>query len=228
VAGPGDNYKRKPNQKVDTEPFKKAVTACMRAISGEQELEVVFSNDKPAFAGNHARIPDLPKRVTKNDVMITRGVGDSMALRAACHDASVHRTMLPEGDQARAVYEAVEQARVESIGAKRMSGVGDNLAAMVEDKFIRSNLAGVTEKENAPIEEAIALVVRERLTGRKTPESAASVVNLWRDWIDDKAFNKDRKLILSLRGNDEYSDWYRIDKLTFFNKEELLNKINKL
>jgi len=48
------------------------------------------------------------------------------------------------------------------------------------------------------------------------------------DWIDDKAFNKDRKLILSLRGNDEYSNWYRIDKLAFFNKEELLNKINKL
>ncbi len=159
----------------------------MRAISGEQELEVVFSTDKPAFAGNHARVPDLPKRVTKKDVMVTRGVGDSMALRSACHDASVHRSMMPEGDQARAVFEAVEQARVESIGALRMPGVSDNLAAMVEDKFIRNNLSGVTEKENAPIEEAIGLVVRERLTGRESPEGAAPIANLWRNWINDKA-----------------------------------------
>ncbi|KPB00863.1 cobaltochelatase subunit CobT [Ahrensia marina] len=209
MAGPGDNYRRKPNQKVDTEPFKKAVTACMRAISGDQEMEVVFSNDKPAFAGNHARIPDLPKRVTKNDVMITRGVGDSMALRAACHDETVHRTMLPEGDQARAVYDAVEQARVESIGAKRMSGVGDNLAAMVEDKFIRSNLSGVTEKENAPIEEAIALVVRERLTGRKTPEGAASVVNLWRDWIDEKAGDEIERLAADIENQAAFAKTVR-------------------
>lgn len=187
MARPGDNSANRPSKKVDTEPFKRAVTATMRAISGEQELEVVFSTDKPAYAGNHARIPDLPKRATKNDVMVTRGVGDSMALRRACHDANVHRSMMPEGDQARAVYDAVEQARVESIGARRMPGVGDNLAAMVEDKFIRNNLSGVTEKENAPIEEAIGLVVRERLTGRKSPEGAAPIANLWRNWINDKA-----------------------------------------
>ncbi|KAG1651750.1 Aerobic cobaltochelatase subunit CobT [Nymphon striatum] len=205
MAGPGDNSAKRPNQKVDTEPFKRAVTGCMRAIAGEDELEVVFSSDKPAFAGNHARVPDLPKRVTKNDVMVTRGVGDSMALRAACHDSAVHRTMMPEGDQARAIYEAVEQARVESIGARRMPGVGDNLAAMVEDKFIRNNLSGVTEKENAPIEEAIGLVVRERLTGRKTPEGAAPIANLWRKWINDKAGDEIDQLAENIEDQEAFA-----------------------
>jgi cobalamin biosynthesis protein CobT len=58
---------------------------------------------------------------------------------------------------------------------------------MIDDRFTKANLAGVTEQEQAPLAEAIALVVREKLTGRPTPEGASAVADLWRDWIDDKA-----------------------------------------
>jgi len=187
MAGPGDNYRKKPAKPVDTEPFKRAVTACMRAMAGEPELEVVFAADKPAFAGKHARLPELPKRITQNDVMVTRGVGDSMALRTACHNPRIHAQTAPDGADARAVFDAVEQARVEAIGARRMPGVGDNITAMIDDKFTRANLATVTEREQAPLSEAVALIVREKLTGRPTPPGAAAVADLWRDWIDDKA-----------------------------------------
>jgi cobaltochelatase CobT len=187
MAGPGDNIRRKPGKPVDTEPFKRAVTSCMRAMAGDPELEVVFATDKPAFAGKHARLPDLPKRIGRKDVMVTRGIGDSMALRSACHNPRVHAQAAPDGADARAVFDAVEQARIESIGARRMPGVGDNLSAMIDDRFTKANLAGVTEQEQAPLAEAIALVVREKLTGRPTPEGASAVADLWRDWIDDKA-----------------------------------------
>ncbi|WP_425416857.1 cobaltochelatase subunit CobT [Oricola indica] len=187
MAGPGDNYRKKPGKPVDTEPFKRAVTGCMRAMAGEPELEVVFAADKPAFAGKHARLPDLPKRITRSDVMVTRGVGDSMALRTACHNPGVHAATAPDGADARAIFDAVEQARVESIGARRMPGVGDNLTAMIDDKFTRNNLATVTERDDAPLSEAVALIVREKLTGRPTPPGAAAVADLWRDWVEEKA-----------------------------------------
>jgi cobaltochelatase CobT len=187
MAGPGDNIRKKPAKPVDTEPFKRAVTACMRAMAAEPELEVVFAADKPAFAGKHARLPDLPKRITRNDVMVTRGVGDSMALRTACHNPRIHAAAAPDGADARAVFDAVEQARVEAIGARRMPGVGDNITAMIDDKFTRANLSAVTEREQAPLAEAVALLVREKLTGRPTPPGASAVADLWRDWIDDKA-----------------------------------------
>jgi len=187
MAGPGDNIRKKPAKPVDTEPFKRAVTACMRAMAGEPELEVVFAADKPAIAGKHARLPDLPKRITRNDVMVTRGVGDSMALRTACHNPGIHARSAPDGADARAIYDAVEQARVEAIGARRMQGVGDNLSAMIDDRFVRNNLASVTEQDQAPLSEAVALIVREKLTGRPTPPGAAAVADLWRDWIEDKA-----------------------------------------
>jgi len=187
MAGPGDNSRARGNAQIDTEPFKRALTGCMRAISGDHELEVSFTGDRPGLADHQARLPDLPKKPTPGDVSVSRGLGDSIALRKACHDTQVHMQMAPQGQEARAVYDAVEQARVEAIGANRMSGVADNLTAMLEDKYSRANYAGMSTREEAPLEEAIALMVREKLTGLKPPKNAGQVVDLWRDWVQQKA-----------------------------------------
>ena len=170
-----------------TEPFKRAVVGCMRAIAGQPEMEVTFASDRPALSGNKARIPEPPRKMTAKDVAVTRGIGDSMALRLACHDPSVHRLNAPEGRTARAVFDAVEQARVEAIGSRRMSGVGRNLSAMLEDRYHRGNYHEVTDRADAPLEDAVALMVRERLTGEAPPESARPIVDLWRDWIEERA-----------------------------------------
>ena len=187
MAGPGDNSRSKSRGNGEADNFKRAVGVCMRAISGDHELEVAFAKDKPALAGNRARLPDLPKKPSRNDIAITRGLGDSMALRRACHDIRIHTKLAPEGKQARAVYDAVEQARVEAIGARAMKGVAENLGSMLEDRFVKANLADVRDKADAPVEDAVALMVRERLTGRAAPKSGERVVNLWRDWIEQKA-----------------------------------------
>ena len=187
MAGPGDNTRAKPKSGNDTDAFKRAVSVCMRAISGDNAFEVSFTKDKPALAGSHARMPDLPKKPTAADIGVTRGLGDSMALRRACHDPRIHARLAPEGKQARAVFDAVEQARVEAIGARRMKGVGDNLAMMLEDRYSKANLATVADRADAPIEDAIAMMVREQLTGRAVPKSGERAVDLWRDWVDDKA-----------------------------------------
>jgi cobaltochelatase CobT len=187
MAGPGDNTRNRLKNGSDTDAFKRAVTVCMRAISGDNELEVGFAKDKPALAGNRARLPELPKKPTGADIAITRGLGDSMALKRACHDLRIHTKFAPEGKQARAVFDAVEQARVEAIGALRMTGVGDNIGHMLEDKYAKANLAEVRDRTDAPIEEALALIVREKLTGRPAPKSGERMVNLWREWVEEKA-----------------------------------------
>ncbi len=187
MAGPGDNTRNRPKNGSDTDAFKRAVTVCMRAISGDNELEVGFAKDKPALAGNRARLPELPKKPSPVDIAVTRGLGDSMALKRACHDLRIHTKFAPEGKQARAVFDAVEQARVEAIGALRMTGVGDNIGHMLEDKYAKANLADVRDRADAPVEEALALMVREKLTGRPAPKSGERVVNLWREWVEEKA-----------------------------------------
>ena len=187
MAGPGDNTRNRPKNGTEMDAFKRAVSVCVRAISGDREMEVSFSKEKPALVGNRARLPEPPKKPSAVDIGVTRGLGDSMALRRACHDARVHSRLAPEGRQARAIFDAVEQARVEAIGSNRMQGISDNIAQMLEDRYVRANLADVSDKADAPLEEAVALMVREALTGRAAPKSGEKVVSLWRPFVEEKA-----------------------------------------
>ncbi len=176
-----------PAKEAPTEPFKRAVTSCLRAIARQPEVEVAFAAERPGLAGGKARLPEPPRRLNREDAAIVRGHADSIALRLACHDASVHRKLMPGGQQARAVFEAVEQARVEAIGARRMQGVAQNLTAMLNDKFHRGKFDEVTDRADAPLEEAVALMVRERLTGQAPPPAAKRLVDLWRPFVEERA-----------------------------------------
>jgi cobaltochelatase CobT len=176
-----------PVKEAPTEPFKRAVTGCLRAIARQPELEVSFAAERPGMVGGKARLPEPPRKLTRAEAAIVRGHADSIALRMACHNASVHRRLMPGGQQARAVFEAVEQARVEAIGARRMQGVATNLSAMLDDKFHRGKFDEITDRADAPIEEAVAMMVRERLTGLPPPPAARRLVDLWRPWIEGRA-----------------------------------------
>ena len=187
MAGPGDNTRNKPRNGTDMDAFKRAMTVCVRAIAGDNEMEVAFAKDRPALAGNRARLPDLPKKPSRADIAVTRGLGDSMALKRALHDMRIHSRLAPQGKQARAIFDAVEQARCEAVGSRAMQGVADNIGSMLEDKYAKANLADVSEQTEAPIEEAVALMVREKLTGRPIPKSGERMVDLWRNWVEEKA-----------------------------------------
>jgi cobaltochelatase CobT len=178
---------RNPSKDSPTEPFKRAVTGCLRAIARKPELEVAFAAERPGIVAGKARLPEPPRKLSGGEAAIVRGHADSIALKLACHDPRVHRKLVPGGQQARAVFEAVEQARVEAIGARRMSGVANNLTAMLDDRFHRGKFDQVTDRADAPIEEAVALMVRERLTGQAPPAAARKLVDLWRPLIEDRA-----------------------------------------
>lgn len=182
---------RKPGEKKEApaEPLKRSIAGAMKAIARKPDLEVSFASDRPALMGQEkARLPEPSRRLTAQDVAILRGNADAMALRLACHDAALHRRMAPEGQAARAVFDAVEQARVESIGSRRMSGVASNITAMLEDRYHRGGkYEEITDRADAPLEDAVALMVRERLTGQKPPPAATKIVDLWRDFIEERA-----------------------------------------
>ncbi|HMO29061.1 cobaltochelatase subunit CobT [Enterovirga sp.] len=181
---------RKPGERREApnEPLKRSIAACLRALAQRPELEVTYATDRPALTAGRARLPEPPRKIGAEDVAIVRGHADSMALRLACHDAAVHRRFAPQAQAARAIFDAVEQARVEAIGARRMEGVAENLTAMIEDRYHRGGkYEEITDRADAPLEDAVALMVRQRLTGRKPPAAAARIVELWRDFIEEKA-----------------------------------------
>ncbi len=174
------------SKEAPTEPFKRAVTSCLRAIAKQPELEVTFAAERPGLSPGKARLPEPARKMSKRDAAVVRGHADSIALRIACHDAKVHRKLMPSNPQARGVFDAVEQARVEALGARRMSGVAKNLSAMLDDHFHRSKFDEITDRADAPLADALAMLVRERLTGQSPPAAARKMVDLWRPILEDK------------------------------------------
>jgi cobaltochelatase CobT len=58
---------------------------------------------------------------------------------------------------------------------------------MLGDRYQRRATQNTTDRKDAPLEEAVALIVRERLTGERPPKNAAALVELWRPWVEEKA-----------------------------------------
>ena len=169
------------------DPFKRAVTQTTRSIAADSAVEVVFTNEPPGLTGKTARLPEPSRVPTRAEIAVIRGHADAAALSIACHDADLHENLAPPGGEARDVFEAIEQARVEAIGAQRMQGVAANLAARIEQRYERSRFNEVTERSEAPLPDALSLLVRERLTGAAPPPKARALVNLWRPWIEGRA-----------------------------------------
>jgi cobaltochelatase CobT len=169
------------------DPFKRAVTQTARSIAADSAMEVIFTSEPPGLVGKIARLPEPSRVPTKTEIAVIRGHADAAALSIACHDPSLHEALAPSGGEARDVFEAIEQARVEAIGAQRMQGVAANLAARMEQRYERSRFSEATERSEAPLPDALGLLVREKLTGQMPPAKARALVNLWRPWIEGRA-----------------------------------------
>ena len=169
------------------EEFKRALGTAMKTIAVEPELTVSFGNDTPQLTGNKAKLPQVTNAISAHEIAITRGLSDGFALRLSNHSDSVHSKYRPEGKNARAVFEAVEQARIEALGANAMPGMAHNLSAVLEDRYNKAVVNRSNNRKDTPLEEAVALMVRERLTGEAPPTNAKMYVDLWRPWIEERA-----------------------------------------
>src|SRR6476469_2065632 len=123
------------------DPFTRAVTQTTRSIAADSAVEVVFSSEPPGLSGKTARLPEPSRIPSKTEIAVIRGHADAAALSVGCHDPKLHERLAPPGGEARQVFEAIEQARVEAIGAQRLQGVAANLAARIEQRYERSRFA---------------------------------------------------------------------------------------
>jgi len=180
-----------------TEPFKRALAHAARSLAEMPDLEVVFSGDGPSLSGKRAVLPHPPRDLTSKEAARLRGLADQMALRLAHHDPLAYAKGRPASPVGAAAFEALEQARIEAIGANALGGVRKNLTAVLEQTIERKGLARA-DKASASMADILALIVRERLTGEPPPEAARNVVELFRDEVEARAGADLDRLVASL------------------------------
>ncbi|MCW6531666.1 cobaltochelatase subunit CobT [Sphingomonas sp. MMSM20] len=167
--------------------FKDVLGGAARALSDEPEIELAFTADAPSQSGKHLKVPMPARALPAEQVAEARGFADGFALRLKHHDAALHLRAAPHEAVARAVFDAVETARVEALGSRGYAGIADNLATALDVRLRADPITRARTREEVPLSTALALMVRERLTGRESPALAAPGLALVREWIDDKA-----------------------------------------
>src|SRR3954453_6280844 len=107
--------------------FRRALAGAARAIAKDPEVDVVFASEVAPPSGKTARVASPGPGLEPKLVAEARGAADSVALRLRHHDAKLHARTAPADAEARAVFDALETARVEALGARPWGGVRKNL-----------------------------------------------------------------------------------------------------
>jgi len=178
--------------------FRRVLAGASRAIARDSEVEVVFATDNAAAPGKTARVVSPGPALEPTLVAEARGAADSAALRLRYHDPRLHGRNAPMDVEARAVFDALEMARVEALGARSMGGVRDNLAQLSEARVRSDAIVRARSAEEVPLSTAVGLIARERLTGQEPPRAAAAGLKLVAPWIEEKAAAELDALALTL------------------------------
>ncbi|RWR30691.1 cobaltochelatase subunit CobT [Sinirhodobacter populi] len=169
------------------DPFKRALAEATKTLAADPDLTVTYSVDPSGVSGETMRLPQVSRRMTREEVLLARGTADALALHQRHHDAAVGSRYLPQGDMAKSLYEAMETARCEALGARDMPGTLTNIDAKIAWDADRRGYGQIRSQDQAPLAVAAGYLVRELATGRKLPPAAENVLDLWRPFLDQSA-----------------------------------------
>jgi cobaltochelatase CobT len=169
------------------DPFKKALAEATKVMADDAEMTVSFSVDPPGMTGDTMRLPQVSRRMTRDEVLLARGTADAFAMKRRHQDEATYARYLPQGQMARDIYEAMETARCEAMGAREMPGTAGNIDAKIAHEADRKGYGQITRAQDAPLSVAAGYLVRQLATRRPLPKSAANVADLWRGFIEEQA-----------------------------------------
>ena len=167
--------------------FKAVLAGASRALADEPEVELAFTADAPVQSGKHLKVPMPARALPADQVAEARGFADGFALRLRHHDPALHGRGAPGEAAARAVFDAIEGARVEALGSRGYAGIADNLATALDMRLRSDPITRARTRCEVPLSTALALMVRERLTGQASPKAADAGLALVRDWVEGRA-----------------------------------------
>jgi cobaltochelatase CobT len=170
------------------EEFKRATAGALRAIAhADPEVQVAFQPGPSGVAGKRVRLPLPTRALPAAEMAKLRGAADAAALRLRHHNEALHASRIPGRREAREVFDALEQVRVETVGSKHMAGVAANLRAKLTEECESEGYDRMTRKDQLPLPAALAMLAREKLSGEPAPPVAHRVLDLWRDSLGEKA-----------------------------------------
>ena len=176
------------------DPFKKALAEATKVMADDPELSVTYSVDPSGVSGDTMRLPQVSRRMSRDEVLVARGTADALALHRKYHNDATHSKYCPQGSIAQELYEAMEVARCEAMGARDMPGTAGNIDAKIGAEAAQRGFDQIKDRNEAPLAAATGFLIRHLATGRDLPAGAQNVMELWRDFIEGQASGQLDKL----------------------------------
>jgi cobaltochelatase CobT len=154
---------------VSPESFEHALEVTCRTIAGDAGLPVMIGSREKAGIEDPGPL---------------RGLFDEAAFRKLHHDAQMHRLTMPAGPISAAIFDQLENLRIEAMAARSMCGAAANLDALFGHHYRMRGLNVLGSDEATPLANAVVLLARNQLLDTPLPVSAQRMIRRWKPEIN--------------------------------------------
>lgn len=180
-----------------------------QAISGKTELHVSIGLNRAEDEPLSLRDPIMLFRLTEDDRSAStrhlRAQVDIAALALKHHDGELHQNKRPADARAGAVYDALEEIRLEAIAGERFAGMKANLAERHEVHCELQGYSRLSPLAEPPLTDIVAYIVRQELTGAPPPESIRTLVDTARPLLEKHALKHRDALLDAVASQNDFS-----------------------
>ena len=109
------------------EDFKKSISATVKSIGKNEQLEINYVKENPSINGNTINLTEPNFENIKNNLSYLRAEADALALEFRLHSKEIHQNFINNDDLSNEIVNSLEQTRIEVKGSQEFEGIKKNL-----------------------------------------------------------------------------------------------------
>ena len=208
------------------EEFKKSLSATVKSIGKNDEIEINFVKEKSSINGNIINLIEPNIENIKNDLTYIRAEADLKALKFRHHSKEIHNKFLNNDEFSNSILNALEQTRIEARGSKEFKGIGNNLKFKHNKDLVKISL----EKSKDNLIQAFRYVSFAELVGENLGYKNDNFKKLIKDKLKDNYNDFFTDLKKNINNQEKFSRTIinKLDELGLLNTDNSSNTENDL
>ena len=186
------------------EKFKSAISSAIKAISGNFDLQIKFSDNTNANE-NLLNLPDVSNLKDLQGYTDLRAFADSEALKIKYTNKKIFLQNEPVGTVAKNLYLIAEKIRYEKIGSDNLLGIKKNITQSYENKFKNKKIEEIKTEGDNLITDAFELYLRSHFFKIKQNDATQKMLSCWKKLFDKNLKGKLKKLDNCIKDQKEFS-----------------------
>ena len=208
------------------EEFKKSLSATVKSIGKNDEIEINFVKENSSINGNIVNLIEPNIENIKNNLTYIRAEADTKALEFRHHSKEIHNKFLNNDEFSNNILNALEQTRIEARGSKEFKGIGNNLKFKHNKDLVKISL----EKSKDNLIQAFRYVSFAELVGENLGYKNDNFKKLIKDKLKDNYNDFFADLKQNINNQEKFSRTIinKLDELGLLNTDNSSNTENDL